>query len=61
MGTRGGRGNEGMLQDIDSKLERELAAGLDACQEEVMGFMQPVEALTQAQVLLPSFMCFLAL
>ena len=37
-------------QDIEAKLERELIAGLDACQEEVMGFMRPVEALTQAQV-----------
>ena len=38
------------MQDIEAKLERELDAGLVACQEEVMGFMRPVEALTQAQV-----------
>ena len=38
------------VQDIEGKLERELVSGLEACQEEVMGFMRPVEALTQAQV-----------
>ena len=29
-----------------------MASGLEACREEVMGFMRPVEALTQAQVCL---------
>ncbi|KAK9804945.1 hypothetical protein WJX73_001658 [Symbiochloris irregularis] len=44
------RSADAFLQDIEAKLERELSQGLDACEEEVMGFMRPVEALTHAQV-----------
>ncbi len=38
------------LQDLQCELAKELAAGTQACQEEVMAFVQPLERATAAKV-----------
>jgi hypothetical protein len=40
----------GAEQDVEEKLQRELAEGLDATEGQVKGWMEPLAALTAAQV-----------
>ena len=40
----------GVVQDVESKLELELTAGLDECISAVSNLMRPLEAATAAEV-----------
>lgn len=39
-----------LLQEVQGKLAGELKAGVAACNEEIMGFIRPLEAATAAEV-----------